>query len=158
MKRSIITKNTTTTWILLGMAFLLFQLSGCAGMDFGGQPEEETASSTAAISENEPYFPTDYPDLLIPGELSRDMNESLTINTATYNGGILNFKGRVEVDSLTNFFITTMQRNNWVLAGSIKSKDVMIAFTKENSSCIIRIIAGDYAMKTNVYIYIAKNV
>jgi hypothetical protein len=50
-----------------------------------------------------------------------------------------------------------MKNDGWVSVGSIKSKDVLLAFTKANSSCMIRIMEGGPIGKTEVNIYVANS-
>lgn len=143
---------------LLTLFAVLFMLSGCLPMGASDTTanaghDQEIASATV---ESEPYSPADFRDLLIPGELIWSRERSVTINTNSFNGGILSFNGRVEVTSLMEFFTNSMKNNGWISSGSIKSKNVLLAFTKENSSCMIRIIEGGPIGKTTVSIYIAN--
>ena len=143
---------------LLALIAVLFMLSGCFPM--GSSDTTANAGhdqmATSTTIESEPYSPADFRDLLIPGELIWSREKSVTINTNSFNGGILSFNGRVEVTSLMEFFTTSMKNNGWTASGSIKSRNVLLAFTKENSSCMIRIIEGGPIGKTAVSIYIAN--
>ena len=156
MHKKLPTLSVSTLSIILVAA--LFMLGGCLHMD-----STETTTDNGHASENttkvefEPYYPSDFRDLLIPGELIWSREKSVTLNTDSFNGGILNFNGRVEVTSLMDFFANSMKNDGWTSVGSLKSKNVLLAFTKENSSCIIRIIEGGPIGKTEVSIYIAKS-
>lgn len=142
--------------VMLCMLTALLFLSGCVGMNLPSS-EEKSASSTAdPLPTNQPYYPTDFKDLLIPGELTWNRTDSMTIRTGTYAGGVLNFAGRVEVNSLTDFFLNTMIKNGWHMTGTVKSKDVLLAFVKPKSTCLIRIFEAGYSMKTSVIVYITK--
>ena len=121
---------------------------------------EEKKGSTSekeVLLTNQPYYPTDFKDLLIPGELSWDRADSMTIRTGTYAGGILSFSGRLEINSLTDFFLNSMVKNGWQLHGSVKSKDTLLAFIKSKETCLIRIIEIGYGRKTSVSVYITKS-
>lgn len=153
------TMNTSQMKHILNYAMILvaaLYLSGCMHTT-GGTAEGDNGHTIAAEERsitNEPYYPADYQDLLVPGELAWNREKSMTLNTASFSGGILNFSGRVEVNSLTDFFINGMKKDGWELTGSVKAKDVMLAFVKDNGSCMIRIFEGYTLGKTEIVIYI----
>ncbi len=153
------TKTTSLAGLFLRFTLLLLAalyLSGCmhtgSSNAEGGDGHDSTSPDITV--QNEPYYPVDYQDLLIPGELEWNRDKSMTLNTASFSGGILNFSGRVEVNSLTDFFINGMKKDGWEITGSVKAKDVMLAFVKENGSCMIRIFEGYTLGKTEIVVYI----
>jgi len=153
------TAFTSSVKIYLALITALLILSGCLPMN---SPEASAdngheAQPAAATIEFEPYYPADFRDLLIPGELVWNREKSVSLNTDSFDGGILNFSGRVEVTSLMEFFANGMKNDGWAAVGSIKSKDVLLAFTKGNNSCMIKIVDGGPIGKTDVSIYIAKS-
>ncbi|MEN8134227.1 MAG: hypothetical protein ABFS18_01655 [Thermodesulfobacteriota bacterium] len=148
-----------TKTIFPALVAALFMLGGCLPLNSSEAPANaghDMATTTTTV-EFEPYYPSDFRDLLIPGELIWSREKSVTLNTDSFNGGILNFSGRVEVTSLMEFFTNSMKNDGWTSVGSLKSKDVLLAFTKDNSSCMIKIIEGGPIGKTEVFIYIAKS-
>ena len=84
------------------LASLTF-LSGCAELGLEGSDSDMEASAEASdvVVENQPYYPTDFKDLLIPSELDWNRGNSMAIRTDSFAGGILNFSGRVEANSLS---------------------------------------------------------
>jgi len=145
MRPQVIIKTTALILLLL--------IGGCMSTKSTDDAMAEDGSS--GIARNEPYFPTKFDDFEIPGELQQDMSQSMFVNTSSFTGGILNFTGRVEVASLTDFFINSMQKNGWKLAGEVRYENIMLAFNKPNKSCIITIYPGDFATKTKVFAYLA---
>ena len=142
----------------LFILLLIISINGCAAVTGNSADGGEAAAddkATAAPS-FEPYYPADFRDLLIPGELEWNREKSFTISTDSFNGGILNFTGRVEVTSLMEFFINGMKNDGWVTVGAIKSKNVLLAFTKESATCMIKITEGGPLGKTDVQLYISK--
>ena len=142
---------------------LMLILGGCAEMNLGGPsgdvvPSPAVNSSEPAISENQPYYPTDFNDLLIPGELNWNRDKSMSIRTASFAGGILHFSGRVEINSLTDFFITGMTKDGWKMTGSVKQKSNLLIFTKKNKASMITISDSEFSMKTEVYVYITEDI
>ena len=108
--------------------------------------------------ENAPYYPSGVNDIQIPGELKEIRDNSLYINTASFVGGIKTFSGRVEINSLSDFFISTMQKNGWKKVGTIQYKNALLAFTKPNKTCMISIFEGAIGMKSKVYIYVTEDI
>lgn len=145
---------------------LMFFLSGCAEMNLGGPsaditpaPSVATSPEEPAITENQPYYPTDFNDLLIPGELTWNRDKSMSIRTASFAGGILHFSGRVEINSLTDFFLTSMTKDGWKMTGSVKQKSNLLVFSKKNKASMITISEGDFSInKTEVYVYITEDI
>jgi len=146
---------TAPTVILTGF-FVFLLLGGCmhTGTDTPATDSGHEVTAAESRIENEPYYPADFRDLLIPGELVWNREKSVSINTDSFSGGILNFDGRVEVNSLTEFFITSMKKDGWTMNGTVKSKNVLLAFVKDTGSCMIRIFDGGTLGKTDVYVYI----
>jgi len=135
------------------LCLLLALGSGCSTLapTSGGENADQTTS------ENQPYFPSGVTDIQIPSELSLVRDNSMFINTASYNGGIMTFEGRVEIGSLADYFITTMKKNGWSLAGSVRYNNVLLAFVKPAKSCIITIQGRGVSFKTRVSIYLTED-
>jgi hypothetical protein len=154
--RRTLSRNTLLAGLLA--ALCLLNVSGCLPLNASETADSGHAQPVASnLAEFEPYYPADFRDLKIPGELIWNMEKSVVLNTNSFKGGSLNFSGRVEVLSLIEFFANSMKNDGWVSVGSIKSKDVLLAFTKANSSCMIRIMEGGPIGKTEVNIYIANS-
>ncbi len=151
-----ISKKHFKIFLSLLLAVLILNTTGCASFDLGGEQEDGGETVTPSIH-NEPYYPTSFKDLLIPGELTWNHDKSMVINTDAFSGGILNFSGRVELVSLTNFFITSMVNDGWKMPGSVRAQNVLLSFFKPGQTCMIKIDEGEYGRKTNVNIYISKD-
>ena len=105
-------KLYTLSRIAVLMIISVFVLSGCMHTKTGATSDESHEQAVAEKSpEFEPYYPADFRDLLIPGELLWNREKSVTISTDSFNGGILSFNGRVEVTSLMEFFINSMKND-----------------------------------------------
>ncbi|MEJ2033312.1 MAG: hypothetical protein P8Y63_09800 [Deltaproteobacteria bacterium] len=143
--------------LLLLLALLL--PAGCAKLGNGSTGQNGASAETPAAQKGpEPYYPTDFKDIMVPAELTWNREKSMSIRTASFAGGIINFSGRVDIDSLTNFFIVSMQKDGWKLSGSIKYKNVLLAFTKPRKTSLINIFQNDFGYKTEVNIYVTEEV
>lgn len=140
---------------LVLMLLLLPFLAGCAYL--GNTGAEARDNRADEERHPEPYTPTGFDDLLIPSELAWSREKSMVVNTASYAGGVLYFNGRVDVNSLTDFFSTTMKRNGWKLVGSVKYQDVLLAFTKPYKTSTIIIKNKGLGWPTDVHIFITDD-
>lgn len=154
----IIKKTYSTLTHFAMLLVVLLVLNGCAHLGLADSDGQMTPASTPGhAAEIQPFYPTEFQDLLIPGELTWNREESMVIRTDSFAGGILHFSGRVEINSLSNFFISTMERNNWRIAGSVQYKKIMLVFVKPNKTCTIIIRDADFGTRANVYIYITED-
>jgi len=139
------------------LALALLTLTGCAQLGWGGSTGSESAPAETAAT-NQPYNPAEFRDLLIPGELAWNRDKSMVIKTESYAGGVLNFSGKVDINSLSEFFAKSMERNGWKLAGSIKYKQVLLAFVKPAKTCTITIADSEFGLKTEVNVYVTEDI
>ncbi|WP_136796690.1 hypothetical protein [Desulfosediminicola ganghwensis] len=128
----------TTLFSLIGLMMMVF-LSGCmgksssgAGDDYAAPADYGTVSATVA----------DFKDIELPIDMTWNSDQSMAIKTESFNGGILSYSGRVELYSLKNFIISSMDNNKWKLVGEVQSKGFLLAFTKPNKTCMIEITEG----------------
>lgn len=136
--------------ILLALS-MVFWLTSCSSLDLGqSNPSDGTSTSNT-------YYPTKFRDLEVPNELTLDSSKTLYINTSSFAGGIVYMTGRLEVGSLTDFFVRTMQQNGWKLTGEAHYKNVLLAFSKPNKNCMITMYEGEFGSTTKVYAYMTED-
>jgi hypothetical protein len=79
-------------------------------------------------------------DVRVPGELNYDADESILYETPKFKAGVLRFsKWRLDVQSLIDFFIYNMGKDNWTFVNSFKGKETQLSFSKPDKTCDIRI-------------------
>ncbi|MGQ9507836.1 MAG: hypothetical protein ACUVTN_00400 [Thermodesulfobacteriota bacterium] len=84
------------------------------------------------------YF---FEDVRVPQELNYKQKESFVYETPRFKAGVLHFtKWRLDVDSLIDFFIYSMERDNWKLINSYKGKESVLNFSKPDKTCMIKIV------------------
>lgn len=139
------------------MAYLVLVLLavGIQGCTYFDTASEENVS--ALVPESQPFYPRDFKEVLIPDGLALDRAESMYIKSESFNGGILNYQGRLEVNSLVEFFENSMPQKGWTLSGSVKSLNSLLIFTKHQKTCMISITESKLSMNTEVYIYVSEN-
>ncbi len=142
MKKS----NGMKWFVLLGVALLLIS-AGCAS-------NKSMVGSDAAGLPQISNFADDIKDITLPTELAWDRKNSMVIKTESFRGGIFTYKGRVEMMSLKDYMVASMQDNKWRLVGETASKDIMLAFVKPNKTCMMVISEGVLG-KTDLKLYVA---
>lgn len=95
----------------------------------------------------------DFDDIQVPNQLKLDTKRSLIFRAGKFKAGVLVFTDNLEVESLINFFVDTMQKDNWVLQGSYKYPRVALFFAKKGKTAIIHILES--TMSTEVSIWVA---
>lgn len=142
------------------LAFLLclmisIALTGCTGKsdsaspEAGGLPEDmpEKSKKTTAI-----YY--DFEDVLVPLELKINKSRTVVVSTPGFKSGILSLKGRVDSNSLFNFFSNNMVKDNWNVISKIKSPGTIIMVFQKTSRCAV-ITIRESSMNTYVDIGVA---
>jgi hypothetical protein len=126
--------NSVVTKAGCGCALILMLslLSGCAsGGHSTAQPiKQDELSPVSTMVES-------YGDIELPIEMVLEMDTSMAMRTDSFQGGIHVYRGRVAVGSLRDYVIASMRNHKWKLAGEASYKNVMLAFTKPNRTCMV---------------------
>lgn len=140
--------------LLVMLLVLPLLVGGCSGIGNWGSGSRQAPEEQAPPP---PYHPVEFRDIMIPSELDFERDKSMVVKTESFAGGVLQYSGRVEVNSLADFFTTTMPRHDWKLAGSVKHKDVLLAFTKPNKTATVMIHEGEMGRRATVRIYVTED-
>lgn len=114
-------------------AYSLFMVNGCA---------QQSAAPPPAVIEPMSNSVGNFEDIMLPAEMKWNSKKSIAIKTESFRGGILEYMGQVEINSLKDFLVNSMANNQWKLVGEASSADVMIAFTKPNKTCMVTLTEG----------------
>jgi len=102
-----------------------------------GQPVTEATGETKGKPSLAGKYYLD--DVRIPEELNYEPNKSFVYETPKFKAGILHFtKWRLDVQSLIDFFMYNMERDNWKLINSFKGEETFLNFSKPDKTCTIR--------------------
>jgi hypothetical protein len=104
-----------------------FFFSGCADKSSTSQGELPVISNSV---EN-------ISDIELPADMKWESEKSMNIKTDSFRGGILNYAGRVEINSLKDFIIASMKKKQWKHVGEASYKNILLAFTKPNKTCMV---------------------
>lgn len=133
---------------MTSMALLTFAamiLGGCASFRNSMGFDEEPPPPPA------PHY-YDFPDVLIPPELSMKSDESVIYESGGTKAGLLFFTGRVEVESLTDFFRQYLPKDGWTFVSSVKFSRILLSFAKPEKTC--QIIIHDKTLTTEVEVWV----
>ncbi len=121
--------------------FVMLLISGCSM--FGSHtassednvPQMEDKMSEASRTSTAVYH--DFEDVLIPVQLSVIQKKTMMVSTPGYRSGILSLKGRVDSNSLYDFFSRNMEKDNWKILSRIKSPDTTIMVFQKTARCAV---------------------
>jgi hypothetical protein len=128
------------------MAMFVVVLLGVAGMGCSttaterqqGQPVTGPTPGGKAASEEVGRVYLD--DVRVPSELNYDADESILYETAKFKAGVLRFsKWRLDVQSVIDFFMFNMAKDQWTFVNAFKGKEAYLSFSKPDKTCLIRI-------------------
>ena len=150
MNTASIGKRISTLVVIASFALVL---GGCSGKS-QNQP-------AAGIGELPPLANSvgSFGDLELPVEMKLDQDKTMSINTESFKGGILHYKGRVEVTSLKDFIVASMRNNKWKLVGEASYDYTLLAFTKPNKTCMVVLAesAGGIFGSTTATLYVTND-
>ena len=132
----------------IGIAVMVLIIGGCAGSKIKGG--ESSASAKKDKGPVPLYY--DFGDVLIPSELKVDKDASFVFRTPGFSAGVLALEGRVEINSLIDFFNNNMNKDNWKLVSYFKSRRTIMLFNKENRWCVINITEGGFNTYTEIWV------
>ncbi len=94
----------------------------------------------------------DFNDIQVPNQLKLDTKSSLVFRAGKLKAGVLVFKDNLEVESLINFFVDTMRKDNWSLQGSYKYPQVALFFAKKGKTAIIHIVESTFSTQVSIWV------
>ncbi len=107
--------------------------------------------STAAPLTPRPIF-YDFPDIPFPQELSVVQRDSYIFQSGPSKAGLLTLRGRVDTNSVINFFQAAMVRENWEQRGGFRYRRSVLIFQKPEKVCVIKIYDKLYYTYVEVYV------
>jgi len=100
----------------------------------------------------------DFPDIPVPTELSLRPKDSYVFQSGQIKMGFITLRGRVDANSLMNFFIATLPRDGWKLKGQFRYNRALLIFEKPEKSCVMLIKEGNIYSYVEVYVAPAPDV
>jgi len=120
-------------------------LAAVALLSMGCPPSQFSRDRMSSSSKTQTPRPVsvyrEFGDVLIPSALEPDNDASYIVETPGLATGVLALRGRVERNSLIDFFNHNMAKDNWQRVTVFKSPqtNTILLFRKENRWCVISI-------------------
>ena len=148
-------------WLAILLTVALSLVGGCTAWEQLTSGEVSSPSTGGEISSGAPeaqapagrYY--DFDDIQVPRGLTLDKDQSILFRVNNFKCGVLVFSGNLESESLVNFFVDSMNKDNWVLKSSFKYPKTALFFAKKGKTCIIQI--NESAWSTTVSIWVAPS-
>ncbi|MBM9521064.1 hypothetical protein JWG39_14680 [Desulforhopalus vacuolatus] len=131
---------------------VLFCLTGCMqSRGMGGLSSNlDSPDAVATVVEN-------YSDIELPIEMKAVPAKSMGLSTDSFQGGIHEYSGRVDVESLRDYLLASMRNHKWKLVGEASYENTMLAFSKPNRTCLVVLRDGLFG-KSVVILYVTVDV
>jgi hypothetical protein len=139
----------TVKTLILALAASTLLLSGCVNSTAVGPDPMDASGALPPVSS----FADDIQDIVIPTDMEWQRDQSMAIKTESFRGGIWHYQGKLEIISLKDFMVTSMEDNKWKLVGEATSKNIMLAFTKPNKTCMMILEDANFS-RTNLTLYV----
>lgn len=114
------------------------------------QPASSPPSQPAAAASRSLFY--DFPDIPVPNELNVLSSESSVYESGPFKTGILTFRGRVDLNSLINFFQLAMKQQGWKAKGSFRYRRSVMVFEKPDKICVMNFYDKLYYSYVEVYV------
>ena len=130
-------------WLMLTLLVFALGLAGC-----------ESTKQALGMGDSTPlaarYY--DFPDVLIPPEIEYDVKGSVVYESGNVKYGVLLFSGRVEVESLMEFFRKSMVKDGWSVVSSVRFNRILLNFARPDRTC--QILIWDKTFTTEVEVHV----
>ena len=110
--------------------------AGCA------KKSDQQAGGDLGISPSITAMAGNFKDIELPVEMKWATDQSMSVSTSSFQGGIVKYTGRVEMNSLKDFLISSMANNKWKLVGEAQYEKILLAFTKPSKTCMVVLEEG----------------
>lgn len=153
MQSDSIRKNIVYGFLTLLVAAALSACSTSRPVATSSQPLEGDLAPVSTMVES-------YGDIELPIEMVLEADKSMAMRTDSFQGGIHVYRGRVQIASLRDYMIAAMRNHKWKLVGEASYKNVMLAFTKPNRTCMVVLSedATGVLGKTQANLYVTVDV
>jgi hypothetical protein len=133
--------------VILPLLLTVALLAGCSLLEPKPEPAAAEQSRQGSIGR---YY--DFDDIQVPVSMKLNKDKSMLFRAGTLKAGMLFFSDNLEGESLVNFFIDSMVRDNWSLKSSFKYPRVMLFFAKQSKTCMIQVIERTFTTEVEIWV------
>jgi hypothetical protein len=114
---------------------ILYALAGCASTT---KKDQGLGSSETGLR----VAFSEFEDVPLPPEVSPNKSKTQLYSVGKGKVGLLTLEGRVDPDSLAAFFQNNLPRNGWKPMTSLKDRNYVLVFVKNDRMCLVTISEG----------------
>lgn len=121
------------------------------GPTYGPSPGPPSSPPPGAPSGTKTRF-LDFNDIPIPPELDVQSKDSYVFQSGQVKMGFLTLRGRVNSNSVMDFFISALPSQGWRLKGQFRYNRSLLIFDKPDKTCVILMNEKTYYTYVNIYV------
>lgn len=133
--------------MMLGLIVLTMGFGSACSLAGSSPNSDSTAAASGPMGR---YY--DFDDVQVPADLKLDTERSNVVRVGEFKAGQLVLSGNLERESLTNYFLESMAKDNWTLKGSVKYPIVQLFFAKTGKAALIRITENTFSTEVEVWV------
>lgn len=139
-----------TCLAICAVALSMLIVTGCSLTDKQPAPPEASGSADVPKGSLSKYY--DFDDIQVPAKMELDKDRSNVMRVGDFKAGVIVLSANLDGESLSNFFVEGMAKDNWKLKGSDKYPNMYLFFAKPGKAAVIRI--KEKTMSTEVEIWV----
>lgn len=152
--------RVSRVFAILAVLTCLAELCGCSSFGGPSSPPPNPIAQQSGISPApgpsltggpRPQF-FDFQDIPVPTELKLMADESYVFQSGGSKTGLLTLRGRVDLNSVINFFQMAMPRENWKPKGGFRYRRSVLIFEKPDKTCVINMYEKTYYSYVEIYV------
>jgi hypothetical protein len=117
-----------------------------------GPPAAAPASPVPASPSGPKAKFLDFNDIPIPPEIDVQSKNSSVSQSGQTKMGFLTLRGRVDSNSVMNFFVAALPREGWRLKGQFRYNRSLLIFDKPDKVCVILMKEETYYTYVEIYV------
>ena len=94
----------------------------------------------------------EFDDVQVPVGMKLNKEKSILFKVGTFKAGLLVLSDNLESESLINFFVEGMAKDNWVLKSAFKYPSTALFFAKQGKSCVIHIKESTFTTEVEIWV------
>ena len=94
----------------------------------------------------------EFDDVQVPIGMKLNKERSILFKVGTFKAGLLVLSDNLESESLINFFVEGMAKDNWVLKSAFKYPSTALFFAKQGKSCVIHIKESTFNTEVEIWV------
>lgn len=139
------------------IAALFLVLSGCESMHSGPDAAPDVSPPPAASDSGASSTSLEFDDILVPSDLKPVNSERYFFENDKFKTGLLTLEGRVDMSSLTDFFLRNMAKDGWTNTTAFKAPTSILIFDKPTKSAMIKITESTWTTHVEILVIELKS-